>query len=108
MLSSLPATSSNNNKEIDALYSVVLASAFGKLDFNDSDHDRTRLVLRTVICAREPLTVNSIVGLLQLGDGGWAREALEPLWSVLYVSESGTESLVTTLHASFPVYMLDP
>ncbi|KAB5587861.1 hypothetical protein CTheo_8697 [Ceratobasidium theobromae] len=90
--------------QVDALYGAILSSAFNKPTLKPRDKDRMRLILDTVVCAQEPLTVDALAGLLSLKDARVVRVALEPLWSILHISRSG---LVSTLHASFPDYMLD-
>jgi hypothetical protein len=54
---------------------------------------------------REPIITEVLADLLKLGDEQSARSALEPLRSVLHVSEHGR--LISTLHASFPDYMFN-
>ncbi|KAG8689696.1 hypothetical protein FRC11_001184 [Ceratobasidium sp. 423] len=98
--------SSNKTKEIDNLYNTVLKSALDNPDLEGSERQRMELVLRTVICAQEPLTVDGLAGLLNL-DPIKVMAALKPLWSVLHVSESDATNRVSALHASFPDYMLD-
>ncbi|CUA77010.1 putative WD repeat-containing protein all2124 [Nostoc sp, PCC 7120] [Rhizoctonia solani] len=96
--------SSNSFKGIDSLYEVVLTSALNDQDLDLSEKDQTTLILHTVVCAQEPLTVDALAGLLMLNplevDG-----ALRSLGSVLHISNS---SQVNVLHASFPEYILDP
>ncbi|KAB5589367.1 Lissencephaly-1 [Ceratobasidium theobromae] len=91
-------------KEVDALYGAILSSTFDKPTLMPREANRMRLVLDTVVCAQELLTVHALAGILNLKDATLVRAALEPLWSVLHISKSG---LVSTLHASFPDYMLD-
>ncbi|CEL54093.1 putative WD repeat-containing protein alr3466 OS=Nostoc sp, (strain PCC 7120 / UTEX 2576) GN=alr3466 PE=4 SV=1 [Rhizoctonia solani AG-1 IB] len=93
-------------KEIDQLYEAVLASAMNE-DLEQLEKDQIQLVLHTVICAQEPLTVVALAGLLGLTSGR-VEAALKPLWSVVRVSESSPEDRVSTMHASFPDYMLNP
>ncbi|KAG8761796.1 F-box/WD repeat-containing protein 9, partial [Ceratobasidium sp. 423] len=98
--------SSNKSKEIDRLYGAVLISALENEDLEQSEKEEMELVLHTVVCAQEPLTVGALAGLLSLGRTQ-VTAALKPLWSVLHVSESDTNPRVGTLHASFPDYILD-
>ncbi|CCO31634.1 hypothetical protein BN14_05681 [Rhizoctonia solani AG-1 IB] len=93
-------------KEIDQLYEAVLASAMNE-DLEQLEKDQIQLVLHTVICAQEPLTVVALAGLLGLTSAR-VEAALKPLWSVVRVSESSPEDRVSTMHASFPDYMLNP
>ncbi|CAE6497638.1 unnamed protein product [Rhizoctonia solani] len=99
-------SSSNKTKQIDALYEAVLASALSNSDLEDSEKEQMKLVLHTVVCAQEPLTVDALARLLKLSSTE-VQEALRPLWSVLHVSESGTTNRVSILHASFSNYILD-
>lgn len=96
---------SNKYKEIDELYTMILEAAVDGRGLEQQDRDDMILVLNTVVCAREPLTIGALSGLLKLHDTERVRLALRPLWSVLHVME-GNE-LVATLHASFPDYMFD-
>lgn len=105
VLGASASISSHQNKDIDALYSAVLDSAFNNPNLEFSDKVRMKLVLDTVVCAQEPLSVNVLAGLLRVDDVDWVHAALRPLWSVLHIS--GASSLVTTLHVSFVEYMLD-
>ncbi|KAJ1300444.1 hypothetical protein OPQ81_005262 [Rhizoctonia solani] len=92
-------------EEIDQLYVTVLDAALGNRKLRKVQRDMMQQVVHTVICAREPLTVVGLSGLLQIDNPERVREVLRPLWSVLYIVE-GNE-LVTTLHASFPDFMLE-
>ncbi|CAE7228358.1 unnamed protein product, partial [Rhizoctonia solani] len=96
----------NKTKEIDRLYETVLVSALDNEDLEDPEKEQMELVLHTVICAQEPLTVDALSGLLKL-ERTQVLAALKPLWSVLHVSESSAAHRVSILHASFPDYMLD-
>ncbi|CAE7052049.1 unnamed protein product, partial [Rhizoctonia solani] len=96
--------SKNQHKEIDGLYTTILRAAFDDPNLEEGERKDMQQVLHTVICAQEPLTVNAICGLLRM-DTEQVRAALLPLWSVLHIA--GESELVTTLHASFPDYMLD-
>ncbi|CAE6514291.1 unnamed protein product [Rhizoctonia solani] len=97
---------SNRTKEIDRLYEAVLASALDDEDLEEPEKERIQLVLHTVVCVQEPLTVDALAGLLGL-EHTEVTDALKPLWSVLHVSESNTNHRISTLHASFPDYILD-
>lgn len=98
--------SSNHNREIDALYKAILATALENPKLEPREKKRMKIVLDTAVCAQEPLTIDALAGLLNLGTSRRVLMALEPLQSVLYISKAtGT---VSTLHASFPDYMLDP
>ncbi|CAE6445312.1 unnamed protein product [Rhizoctonia solani] len=97
---------SNQTKDIDQLYEAVLVSALENPNLERAEKQRMQRVLHTVVCAQEPLTVDALAGLLRLRRTQVAA-ALKPLWSVLHVSESNTAHRVSTLHASFPDYILN-
>jgi hypothetical protein len=103
----LGATSGTPNKayvEIDKLYTLILATAMDDEILESEEINIMRLILHTAICAREPMDTKALAALLRLEDERAARSALDPLRSVLHVPESS--GLVSTLHASFPDYML--
>ncbi|CAE6436400.1 unnamed protein product [Rhizoctonia solani] len=91
-------------KEIDELYATILEAAIGDDKLKESECEDMKLILNTVVCARSPLTVDGLKGLLQLDSVERVTAALCPLWSVLHV---GPKMTVTTLHASFPDYLID-
>ncbi|CAE6472865.1 unnamed protein product, partial [Rhizoctonia solani] len=97
--------SGNRTKDIDLLYGAVLAMAF-KDDLEPQEKEQMALVLHTIVCAQEPLTVDALARLLNL-EYDVVMGSLEPLRSVLHISESATAPRVSTLHASFPEYILD-
>ncbi|KAF8671524.1 WD40 repeat-like protein [Rhizoctonia solani] len=92
-------------EDIDGLYTVILKAAFDDTKLEEEELNDMSLVLNTVICAKQPLTINALAGILKLEDVGQAHAALRPLWSVLHIVQS--TMIVTTLHASFPDYLLD-
>jgi hypothetical protein len=103
----LEMSSDSSNKQyekIDELYAAVISNALNSDVSEPWEVETIRLILHTVICAREAMTIETLAGLLKLDDIDGARLALEPLRSVVYVSES--TGLVSTLHASFPDFML--
>ncbi|KAG8688306.1 hypothetical protein FRC11_005663 [Ceratobasidium sp. 423] len=105
----LNAPTSDQNlqlKEIDQLYTTILKEAIDNPDLTPAERRDIMEVLHTIICAREPLTVGALTGLLKLEDSESVHAALRPLWSVLHISN--TNELVLTLHTSFPDYILDP
>ncbi|CAE6413293.1 unnamed protein product [Rhizoctonia solani] len=92
-------------QEIDQLYAAILEAGLGDPALEQHEQHDMRQVLFTVICAREPVTVEGLSELLQMEDVERVRVALRPFWSVLHVV--GLNELVTTLHASFPDFMFD-
>jgi hypothetical protein len=103
MLELKSGSQSKAHVEIDALYSVILETAMDGTHLEPEKVENIRLVLYTVICAREPMNPEVLAVLLRLEGEDTVRSALEPLRSVLHVSESS--GLISTLHASFPDYM---
>jgi nucleoside-triphosphatase THEP1 len=104
MLAMTSGSQSKAHVEIDALYAVILEAAMDDTHLEPEEIENIRIVLRTVLCAREPLTTEALAALLRLENEDATRSSLEPLRSVLHVPERG--GLVSTLHASFPDYML--
>ncbi|KAJ1304380.1 hypothetical protein OPQ81_005531 [Rhizoctonia solani] len=98
--------SENKYKEIDELYTTILRAALDDESLDGRERKDMQQVLHTVICAYEPLTLKVLSGILRIHKTDRIHAALRPLWSVLHIS--GASELVTTLHASFPDYMLDP
>ncbi|KAB5593571.1 hypothetical protein CTheo_2960 [Ceratobasidium theobromae] len=91
--------------EVDALYTVVLESALGEKYLNPREIEDVRLVLQTVLCVQEPVSIGTLAVLAGIDTSRRALSALQPLRSVIHFSEnSGT---VSTLHASFPDFMFD-
>ncbi|EUC57209.1 vegetative incompatibility protein HET-E-1, partial [Rhizoctonia solani AG-3 Rhs1AP] len=88
---------------VDELYSVILAAAFNKAKLSPANRWRRRELLETIICAIEPMSLEALAALLGLEGAGQVNALLQPLRSVLNITSSG---MVTTLHASFPDFML--
>ncbi|CAE6379284.1 unnamed protein product [Rhizoctonia solani] len=97
------ATSDNRYKDLDLLYTTVLNVVFND-HLGNEEKERMRRVLWTVVCAREPITAATIASLASLTERQ-VSSALQLLRSVVHVPEDS--SLISTLHASFPEYMLD-
>ncbi|KAL5640024.1 hypothetical protein ACGC1H_007357 [Rhizoctonia solani] len=91
-------------RELDQLYSTVLEIAFAE-DLEDVERTIIHDILETVVCAKEPMSIETLAELL-----GYVNEEvsywLSCLHSVLHVPEGG--GLISTLHASFPEYLLNP
>ncbi|CAE6434144.1 unnamed protein product [Rhizoctonia solani] len=98
---------SKQTEFMDDVYRVVLESALNHSSLEGFEKQRRKLVLHTVICSQEPLTVEALAGLLDLTPDR-VMVALKPFWSVLHVSGRNATDRVNTLHASFPDFMLDP
>ncbi|QRW06799.1 Vegetative incompatibility protein HET-E-1 [Ceratobasidium sp. AG-Ba] len=97
------ATNVNEStRGIDALYASILSAVYDSEDFNQTDRDEMLLVLHTVVCAREPLSANTMADLLKLESEQTVQAILSPLLSILRISES---DVITTLHESFPDFL---
>ncbi|CAE6393613.1 unnamed protein product [Rhizoctonia solani] len=88
---------------IDALYSAILTAAIHDNELEPEEQEIIRVVLWTAICAHEPVLVKTLAALSGFDETDLAISALQPLRSVLHVSEHN--NFVTTLHASFPDFM---
>lgn len=96
---------SKKNEGIDELYTTVLATALNEKRLEANEVERIRTVLWVVVCAREPVPVETLTELAGIANKKLTLVALKSLRSVLYFS--GSSNLVSTLHASFPDYMFD-
>lgn len=88
--------------ELDKLYNAILEAAFNEDGLEEIEVSRARLVLWTAVCVREPVTVKTLSTLAELSEED-TQAVLQSLLSVLHVSEA--DSLVTTLHTSFPDFI---
>ncbi|KAB5593570.1 hypothetical protein CTheo_2959 [Ceratobasidium theobromae] len=91
--------------EVDSLYTVVLECALGEKRLNLREVEDMQLVLRTVLCVQEPVSVDTLATLAGIDTPRRALSALQPLRSVIYFSEDS--ETVSTLHASFPDFMFN-
>ncbi|KAG9124403.1 hypothetical protein FRC07_011748 [Ceratobasidium sp. 392] len=89
---------------LDTLYSTILSAALDKNGLKQAHKEKIKLVLDTVVCAKEPLTIEDIAQLLSFRSAKQVRQSIEPLRSVLHVDEHS--GLTSTLHASFTDYVL--
>ncbi|EUC57206.1 vegetative incompatibility protein HET-E-1 [Rhizoctonia solani AG-3 Rhs1AP] len=103
IVDSTPSSAHEDEPVIDELYSIILTTTFDKAKMRQGDIRRTRGMLDTVVCAIEPMTLDALVSVLELECVEQANALLQPLRSVLNVTSAG---LVTTLHASFPDFLL--
>ncbi|CCO28508.1 Vegetative incompatibility protein HET-E-1 [Rhizoctonia solani AG-1 IB] len=90
-------------EQLDEIYSAILSQAL--LNVKGNEGDTRRLVLEAVVMAKEPMAVSTLAELTGLEDEDVQR-ALLPLRSVLQVTIDA--KIVSTLHASFPDFMLSP
>ncbi|KAG8714715.1 hypothetical protein FRC09_017326, partial [Ceratobasidium sp. 395] len=91
-------------RPLDSLYTAILSAALEDDDLEPWEKENIRLLLHTVVCAKEPLSLESLARLLRLATVNQAERAIVPLQSVLHMDERN--GLVSTLHASFSDYML--
>ncbi|CAE6447568.1 unnamed protein product [Rhizoctonia solani] len=99
----LAPDASKRHAHLDALYKEVLKSAFDEEEAEEDEQEDVREVLRTVLVAREPISVETIASLTGIDDPQRVVSALQPLRSVIHQSEQ--TKLVSILHASFPDFM---
>ncbi|KAF4609747.1 hypothetical protein D9613_011977 [Agrocybe pediades] len=90
---------------LDNLYTGILSSAFDRAYFKEEELDIATLVLRTVICAIEPMTISTMSMILALEQEDVAS-TLSRLRSVLHVQQ-GPSGLVSILHPSFPDFLFN-
>ena len=96
--------STKQHEELNKLYTTILSAAIGP-ELEEQEKDDIRLTLKTVVCAKEPMTVQTLALLLNLS-AGRVHSSLEPLQSILHVQD-GLNGLVSPFHTSFPDYLLD-
>ncbi|KAG8726049.1 hypothetical protein FRC11_000929, partial [Ceratobasidium sp. 423] len=92
------------NQTIDNLYRAILERVLQGEGREKHEVKAVERVLWTVVCAMEPVTEQTLAVLAQL-NSNQVTQALRPLKSVIHVREGG---VVSTLHASFPEFILDP
>lgn len=95
--------SASKYAELDALYREVLKTALQPKGLGSVEAENARMVLWTVLCVQEPVNVEVLATLAGVNDSRRTLSALQPLRSVIYLSEAS--GLVSTLHASFPDFM---
>ncbi|KAG8795686.1 hypothetical protein FRC12_011295 [Ceratobasidium sp. 428] len=98
-------TSPNESDEpLDELYTTILKTGLETKGLTRTEKEAQETLLRHVVCAREPLSLDVMASLLQVDNTLQVSAALRPLQSVLSVSESGA---IGTLHESLPNYLLN-
>ncbi|KAG6844397.1 hypothetical protein H0H87_007209 [Tephrocybe sp. NHM501043] len=105
-MASIPTTRTNTKnpyKDLDELYHNILAAALNS-ELEDEETHIMELVLRTVICVKEPMAADAMASLLNITVKE-LKQCLGPLQSVVHVPKQ--EGLIAPLHASFSDYMLD-
>ncbi|KAB5589876.1 hypothetical protein CTheo_6677 [Ceratobasidium theobromae] len=99
----IKSESTNKYAEVDALYGAVVKAALERKGLDSGEASNVRAVLWTVLCAQEPIGVATLATLSGINDTARTLSALQPLRSVVHLSEGN--GLVSTLHASFPDFM---
>ncbi|CAE6361772.1 unnamed protein product [Rhizoctonia solani] len=99
----MTAESGQENSQIDKLYTAILKSALDDGELRGPEKEAAQAVLRTVLFAQEPISLETIGALSGIDNTHRVECALNGLRSVLHHSEA--TKLVTTLHASFPDFM---
>ncbi|CAE6436316.1 unnamed protein product [Rhizoctonia solani] len=101
----LTNTDSETNQEIDELYLMILGTAWSYSKFNAANKEQMKILLDTIVCAQEPMTLDALAGVLDLKDGDRVNALLRPLCSVIHVADD--TGLVSALHASFPDFLFN-
>ncbi|CUA72970.1 WD repeat-containing protein 88 [Rhizoctonia solani] len=92
-------------KGLDELYTTILRAAFDE-ELESDEVEGMRLMLHTVLCAKEPVSLLALEPIMDLGCTSKQLQCyLEPLRSILHVSEA--DGMVSTFHASFLDFMFD-
>jgi len=99
-------TQSTQHAQIDSIYNVVLSAALDHTQRDQKDIQNTRLVLWTVVCAKELISMQTLELLLDLTEED-VRNSLEPLQSILHVPKQDGTSLISVFHASFLGFIFD-
>ncbi|CAE6468774.1 unnamed protein product [Rhizoctonia solani] len=101
----LNSSSTKKLSTVDLLYMAILTDAVDEDELEPVEKHSILLVLWTVVCARESMTLSKIATLAGLSDVEEVLATLQPLQSLLHVSEdSGRASI---FHASFSDFMYD-
>ncbi|KAG8794907.1 hypothetical protein FRC12_020324 [Ceratobasidium sp. 428] len=79
------SSSSRMYAPLDFLYSAVLSTSLDNDRLESWEKECIRQVLHTVVCAKEPLSVETLTQLLQFASSNQTRQAIEPLRSVLHI-----------------------
>ncbi|KAF9539978.1 YVTN repeat-like/Quino protein amine dehydrogenase, partial [Agrocybe pediades] len=91
--------------ELDTLYLNIVSSALADRKLEPKELDIINLILRTVVCAMEPLTIKTMSTMLAV-DQVQIKKYISRLHSVLHVQQGDTGQ-VSVLHASFPDFLFD-
>jgi len=100
------AESTTQHAELDGVYKLVLSAALKREQREQSDIKNIQLVLWTVICAKEPISAQTLALLLGVTEKQ-VRISLQPLRSILHVQEQDGAGPVSVFHASFLEFMFN-
>ncbi|CAE6412529.1 unnamed protein product, partial [Rhizoctonia solani] len=92
-----------HHTHIDALYAAILKSAMNDDELEAGESSDIWVVLRTVLFAQEPISIETIATLSGIDNPRRVLLAIQLLRSVVHQSER--TGAVSTLHASFPDFM---
>ncbi|KAG9111306.1 hypothetical protein FRC07_008073, partial [Ceratobasidium sp. 392] len=98
--------SEGSDRDINELYRLILDQAINNPRLVTREKEEMVLVLRTVICAQEPMTAGTLSTILGLGGEISVNVAVNPLRSVLNIQQA--DEGISTLHKSFSDYLFDP
>jgi len=101
----MDSRSTKQHDELNELYTNILSAAVDPKRLEEQEMNDIRLTLKTVVCAKEPMTVQALASLLSLTEEQ-VLFSLQPLRSILHVQDD-THGLVSPFHASFPDYLFD-
>ncbi|KDR82347.1 hypothetical protein GALMADRAFT_1346725, partial [Galerina marginata CBS 339.88] len=97
--------STKQHDELDTLYTGILSTAIDPERLEGQEMDEIWLTLKTVVCAKELMTVETLGSLLHVTEEQ-VHSSLEPLRSILHIQDIPS-GLVSPFHASFPDYLFD-
>ncbi|KEP48107.1 vegetative incompatibility protein HET-E-1 [Rhizoctonia solani 123E] len=101
----LNSSSTKKLSTVDLLYMAILTDAVDEDELEPEEKHSILLVLWTVFCAREPMTLSKIATLAGLSGVEEVLASLQSLQSLLHVSEDS--GMASIFHASFSDFMFD-
>ncbi|CAE6429655.1 unnamed protein product, partial [Rhizoctonia solani] len=102
---SVKSESKKQYAELDMLYTTILNTTLDEDVLEPIEREHARRVLWTSVCAREPISTETLADMTEL-DKEEVFVVLQSFLSVLHLSEK--KNHVSTLHASFPDFMFNP
>lgn len=92
---------------LDSLYRFILETQTRHLDDLNTEARNFEAVLDTLVCSKEPLSIDSIACLLEF-DSARVRDFITCLASIYYLDDKSNLVPVIALHASFGDFMTNP